>query len=127
MLYDEHLPAQAERIIAAGLTAVVDATFLRRGQRLRMEELARRRGVPFLILTCLSSQEQARRRLVERQTRGGDPSDADGAVLEAQFRAVEPPDGHERTHCLEVAAELAPQNLIADVAKRLGPPAEVPS
>jgi predicted kinase len=64
---------------------------------------------------------------MERQTRGGDPSDADGAVLEAQFRAVEPLDGHERTHCLEVATEVAPHNLIATVAKRLGTPAEAPS
>jgi len=127
MLYDEHLPAQAGRILAAGLTVVVDATFLRRGQRLRMEELARRRGVPFLILACLSSQEQARRRLVERQIHGDDPSDADGAVLEAQFRAVEPLDGHELTHCLEVATEVAPHNLISTVAKRLGTPAEAPS
>jgi predicted kinase len=127
MLYDAHLPEQAEHILLAGLSVVVDATFLRRDQRQRMEALARQRGVPFLILACVSSQEQARRRLVERQVLGGDPSDADGAVLEAQFRAMEPLDGPERARCLEVDAELAPQDLIAAVAERLGAPAEAPS
>jgi hypothetical protein len=126
MLYEQHLPEQAERILAAGLSVVVDATFLHRDQRLRMEALARRRGVPFLILACVSTQEQARRRLLERQARGGDPSDADGAVLEAQFRAVEPLDAHERAHGLEVGAQLTPRDLIAAVAERLAGPCQPP-
>ncbi|MCT0207513.1 AAA family ATPase [Synechococcus sp. CS-1332] len=122
MLYDKHLPEQVGRILVAGLSVVVDATFLLRHQRQRMEDLACRNGVPFLILACSSSQEQAQRRLVERRERGGDPSDADGAVLEAQFRGMEPLDGHERGRCLEVSAELTPQGLIAAVAERLGRP-----
>ena len=126
LLYDQHLPEQAGRILAAGMSVVVDATFLRRGQRQRMAELARQRGVPFLILACISSKAQAQRRLVERQACGGDPSDADGAVLEAQFRTVEPLDGHERSRCLEVAATMTPQNLVTAVAERLGRPAEGP-
>ncbi|MEA5417324.1 bifunctional aminoglycoside phosphotransferase/ATP-binding protein [Synechococcus sp. BA-132 BA5] len=126
LLYDQHLPEQAGRILAAGMSVVVDATFLRRGQRQRMAELARQRGVPFLILACISSKEQAQRRLVERQARGGDPSDADGAVLEAQFRTVEPLNGHERSRCLEVAATMTPRNLITAVAERLRRPAEAP-
>ena len=119
LLYDQHLPEQAGRILAAGMSVVVDATFLRRGQRQRMAELARQRGVKFLILACISSKAQAQRRLVERQACGGDPSDADGAVLEAQFRTVEPLDCHERSRCLEVAATMTPQNLVTAVAERL--------
>ncbi len=126
MLYGQHLPEQAERILTAGLSVVVDATFLGRDQRRRMEALARRLGVPYLILSCVSSPEQARRRLLERQALGGDPSDADGAVLEAQFRAVEPLDGQERDHCLEVGASMTPQALIAAVAERLAGPAGAP-
>ncbi len=127
MLYEQHLPQQAERILTAGLSVVVDATFLHRDQRRRMEALARKRSVPFLILACVSSQEQARRRLVERQIDGDDPSDADGAVLEAQLRAVEPLEGHERDRCLEVGAQLTPQDLIAAVAERLAGPGQPPS
>jgi predicted kinase len=124
MLYDQHLPEQADRILAAGFSVVVDATFLHRDQRRRMEDLARQRGVPYLILACVSSPEQARRRLVERQALGGDPSDADGAVLDAQFRTVEPLDGHERDRCLEVGAPISPQDLIAAVAARLAGPGQ---
>jgi uncharacterized protein len=127
MLYDQHLPEQADRILAAGFSVVVDATFLHRDQRQRMEALARKRGVPYLILACLSSPEQARRHLVERQALGGDPSDADGAVLETQLRAVEPPDGQERDRCLEVGAPITPQDLIAAVAERLAGTAGTPA
>ncbi len=127
MLYRQHLPEQAGRILGAGLSVVVDATFLRRDHRQRMEDLARQCSVPFLIVACCSSPEQAQRRLVERRALGGDPSDADGAVLEAQFRTLEPLDRSERARCLDVAAELTAEGLIAAVAERLGRPADVPS
>ncbi len=119
-LYGRQLPEQAARILAAGYTVVVDATFLGRDQRRRMEDLARRCGVPFLILACCSTPEQAHRRIEERRQRGGDPSDADGAVLEAQLRAQQPFDEGELGHVLEVGAELSAGDLIARVGERLG-------
>jgi predicted kinase len=64
---------------------------------------------------------------VERQALGGDPSDADGAVLETQLRAVEPPDGQERDRCLEVGEPILPQDLIAAVAERLAGVAGTPA
>ncbi len=119
-LYERQLPEQAARILAAGYAVVVDATFLGRDQRQRMEDLARRCGVPFLILACCSTPGQARRRIEERRLRGGDPSDADGAVLETQLRAQEPLDDGELRHVLEVGAELTAGDLIARVGERLG-------
>ena len=120
-LYGRQLPEQAARILAAGYTVVVDATFLDRDQRRRMHDLARRCGVPFLILACCSTPEQARRRIGERRRRGGDPSDADARVLEAQLSALQPLDEAERQHVLTVGAELTAGDLIARVEERLGP------
>ncbi|MCP9933180.1 AAA family ATPase [Cyanobium sp. Candia 9D4] len=119
-LYGQHLPEQADRILTAGYAVVVDATFLGRDQRRRMEELARRCGVPFLILDCHCTLEQARRRIEERRQRGSDPSDADAAVLEAQLRSREPLEEGERRHALEVGAELTAGDLVARVEERLG-------
>lgn len=119
-LYGRQLPEQAARILAAGYTVVVDATFLGRGQRRRMEDLAQRCGVPFLILACCSTPEQARGRIEARRQQGGDPSDADGAVLEAQLRAQQPLDEGELRHVLDVGAELTAGDLIARVEERLG-------
>lgn len=119
-LYGRQLPEQAARILAAGYSVVVDATFLGRDQRRRMEDLARRRRVPFLVLACRSTPEEARRRMAERRQRGGDPSDADGAVLEAQLRCEEPLDDREFLQALDVGPELAAGDLIARVQERLG-------
>ncbi|MDM7952979.1 MAG: AAA family ATPase [Cyanobium sp. CZS 25K] len=127
MLYERHLPEQAGRILAAGLSVVVDATFLQREQRQRMEELARRCEAPFLILGCFTSPDQARRRIEERWSHGGDPSDADGAVLEGQLRTMQPLDERERDRCLEVADGLTAESLIARVAERLGRPTDAPA
>ncbi|MBD2551245.1 AAA family ATPase [Microcystis elabens FACHB-917] len=118
-LYERHLPEQAAGILAAGYSVVVDATFLRRDQRRRMEDLALACGVPFLILDCRSAPEQASRRLRERSRQGGDPSDADRAVLEAQLRDREPLEERERPHALAVEQELTAGDLIARVRQRL--------
>lgn len=80
-LYGEHLPACAEAVIGAGFGVIVDATFLRRSQRLRFAQLADRLGVPFAILACRTTPDLARRRLDRRQRQGLDPSDADLSVL----------------------------------------------
>ncbi len=47
-----HLAQQAARVIEAGFTVLVDATFLKRAQRDAFRRLAARLGVPFTILAC---------------------------------------------------------------------------
>jgi predicted kinase len=121
-LYARHLPRQAGWILEAGLSVVVDATFLLRGQRRRMEALAREHGARFLILDCRTNPALAHRRIEHRRRLGHDPSDADGAVLEGQLRRIEPLEEGERS--LGVSAEEEPDEgtLIALVEERLGRP-----
>ncbi|MEB3322345.1 MAG: AAA family ATPase, partial [Synechococcaceae cyanobacterium] len=106
-LYGERLPACAGAALAGGLAVLVDATFLRRHQRRRMGELAGACGVPFLILDCSCPPDLARRRIAARRSAGGDPSEADGAVLEAQLRDREPLGAHEETHAMGVGPREA--------------------
>ena len=119
-LYGNHLPLQAGWILEAGLSAVVDATFLRRDQRRRMAALAGRHGARFLILECPISPALARRRIERRRRIGQDPSDADGAVLDHQLAMVDPLDAGERRRSLTVGVDLSAGELIALVEERLG-------
>jgi uncharacterized protein len=91
----ERLEKLAGSILRAGYSAVVDATFLRRGQRRQFVELASRVGVPIRILDFRADIGTLRMRLVERARTGRDPSDADISVLEKQQAHAEPLDGEE--------------------------------
>jgi aminoglycoside phosphotransferase family enzyme/predicted kinase len=88
-LYATVLAEATAAALAAGLAVVVDATFLRRDQRDHFRALARQAGAGFGILAPGVSADEARRRIGERQQRGGDPSEADVAVLERQLLAIE--------------------------------------
>jgi len=79
----------AEGILRSGFSVVVDATFLKAGQRRPFQELARRQRVPFLILDLQVAVKELRARVVKRQAEGRDPSEAGLKVLEAQLTGVE--------------------------------------
>ena len=85
-----HLAGLARTILAAGHTAVIDATFLRRAQRDRLRTLAAELGVPFVILAIEASEETLRRRVVERERAARDASEAGLAVLAQQRAGAEP-------------------------------------
>ncbi len=101
-LFVRWLPALAQRVLAAGFPAVVDATFGRRRARRPLQALAQRQGVPLRILELRTPLALARRRIRARQQRGTDPSDAGLAVLEQQLREWEPLQAEERPWVLAV-------------------------
>jgi uncharacterized protein len=79
--------ARAERILAAGGRALVDASFKEERRRRDFVALARRMGVPVRILCCRAPAELVRARLLAR---GSDPSDADWAIYEHARRTWDP-------------------------------------
>ncbi len=85
-----HLLELADSILGYGYPVVVDATFLKREQRAMFHALARQRGVPFAILDFQAPPELLRRRIVQRQAEGVDPSEATLDVLEKQLSGAEP-------------------------------------
>jgi len=84
------LAALAREIIAAGLIAIVDATFLKRWQRELFHNLAIELGVAFVIIDFVASDLILRERVMQRGAKGCDASDADAAVLDHQLRTREP-------------------------------------
>ena len=114
----------ADTISDACQAVVVDATFLERGQRRRFRELARTRGLPFLILSVEAPETLLRERVARRLAVGTDPSEATLAVLEAQLARREPLDAEEEALTLHVdtSREWSAERLLAAVRGRLGNP-----
>ncbi len=99
--------------VAGGVPVIVDAAFLRRADRDSFRALAARLGAAFRIVGCEASPDELRRRILEREQRGADPSEAGLQVLERQLRTVEPLGDDERACLLaadagEIPSEPAP-------------------
>jgi predicted kinase len=104
-LFLEHLPRLAEVVLAAGFSVIVDATFLRGAYRAAMAAVAERCAVPLVILDLQVPRPLLERRIRERQRAGGDPSDADLAVLAGQLDCQEPLTASEQARSIVIGAE----------------------
>ena len=116
-----HLAELARTALAAGYPVVVDAAFLKRGQRGRFAALARDAGVHFVIAACSAAPATLRARVAAREREAHDASEAGLAVLAHQIATAQPLAQEETGHTLSIAAEqglAAPE--IAALARRLG-------
>lgn len=101
------LAQQARAALQAGYPVIVDAAFLRRRERDAFHALARDLGLPFTILHCHAEEGALRGRVQQRLAAGGDPSEADLAVLARQQQTAEPLAPEERAHTLDLATDRA--------------------
>ena len=85
----DRLARRAQAVIAAGVPVVVDATFLKRTQRRRFQDLAAGMGVPFRIIPFGADEELLRERIRCRHAAGSDASDATADVLQHQLRTFD--------------------------------------
>ena len=110
-LYGDVLLNAAQLALDAGESVVVDATFLRRSDRQKYEQLAQRSDVRFLILDCQVDYALAAARIRRRQAEGCDPSEADLNVLRVQWEQREPLGDQELHHTVvvDLNRELAGQ------------------
>jgi len=92
----------AEAALASGFSAIVDATFLDRRRRDLFQALARQRRCAFLILSCQADSATLERRIAERRRAGADASEATGAVLAEQLKALEPLTALEESHTVVI-------------------------
>lgn len=91
-----HLNQLATTILAAGFSAIVDATFIRHTDRRQFVQLASRRQCPLNILDFQLDEELLRQRLQQRSRQGNSLSDADEQVLDFQLAHAEPLTAEER-------------------------------
>ena len=103
-LYQQALPSLVESALAGGLPVILDACFLRQGERRHMADLATRLGVPLQIVACSAPEASLRQRLLQRTAEGRDPSDATVEVMEQQLGWLEPLTPAEEAICHRVDA-----------------------
>lgn len=87
--YDAML-AEAEKLLNEGRGAILDATFKTSADRQLALALAARRGVPVLFIECFVSEDEALRRLEQRESRPDEISDATPEVYQRQRAEFEP-------------------------------------
>lgn len=88
-VYDE-IFARAATLLAQGLMALLDGTFLEEAQRRRARETAEAAGVRCLQLHCVVAPATAQERISKRQAQGTDASEATPALVSRQVAANEP-------------------------------------
>lgn len=92
----------AESCLQGGLSTIVDAAFLEVADRRLFFDLAARLNIPFLIVSCRAEPEILAARIVERQARHADASDATHAVLAKQLHDMQPLADDEQAHSITV-------------------------
>lgn len=107
------LLALAAPVIDAGCHAILDATYLHCEQRAAARHWAAARGLPFVLLHFDVTPRVLRQRLHKRAARGGDVSEADTQVLDAQLRTAEALQADERASVYTVPAGPPPDGPVA--------------
>jgi uncharacterized protein len=93
--------------LASGFPVILDATFLARRHRDEARALAQQLGVGFVIVDFQARIQTLRQRVAARARQGGDASEADLAVLEAQLAQAEPLGADEQDAVFAFDAEPA--------------------
>ncbi len=92
----------AHGLLEAGYTVIVDASFNRRSDRIRFQQLANEMAVPCIILDVSASPATLRRRIEQRAQQGRDASEADLTVYQALQAVHEPLQREEQATAVEV-------------------------
>jgi uncharacterized protein len=102
----DRLAALTADVLGAGYIALVDATFLKAANRARFVALARRLGVPVLILHFHADPARLIERVNARARGPRDASDAGETVLGAQMAGAEPFDPDERRITVDLDTDV---------------------
>lgn len=98
----QHLKELAQAVLNAGFPAIIDATFLKSGQRDLFRQLAGECGIPFQIVDFQATDQELCRRIRHRQ---GDASEATVSVLHQQQQSAQPLSKHEQSYVITINTE----------------------
>lgn len=112
-----HLLECARACLLGGLNTIVDAAFLKVGERREFAALARAQGASFLIVSCHADEETLAARIASRRTARNDPSDADEQVMRRQLETMQPLAEDERSHSIEINTQAG--DAITHVLERM--------
>ncbi|MGR9035237.1 MAG: bifunctional aminoglycoside phosphotransferase/ATP-binding protein [Gammaproteobacteria bacterium] len=95
----------ARSVILSGFPVVIDAAFLKSQQRALFRETAASLSARFIIIDFQASDDTLRRRILNRQLRYNDPSEATVDVLRHQQQTAESLTDSERKEVISVNTE----------------------
>ena len=98
----QHLKGLAQAVLEAGFPVIIDAAFLRAGQRELFRQLASDCGVPFHIIAFQASDQELSRRIRKRQN---DASEATVAVLHQQQQSAQSLSEQEQSSVVTINTE----------------------
>jgi len=81
--------AEARSILGEGNSVILDASFIKRGERLKAKSLAEALNANFIILECILDDENIKRYLA-RRAKEGSVSDGRPEILEPQKKQFDP-------------------------------------
>jgi uncharacterized protein len=99
----DRLAELARMLLTAGLSVIIDATFLARVDRSMFRLIANALGARLVILDCVAPVEVLRARIAQRNEAGADASEADLHVLEHQLVHAEALDADEARAAINVS------------------------
>ena len=107
----------AQVVLDAGVTVIIDAAFLKSGQRQPFRQLADAMKVPFIILEFTASADTLRSRI---KARAHEVSDADLAVLEHQLVSTRPLSDEELPYRILINTESSfdAEKLAVDIGRK---------
>ena len=97
----------ARELLNAGFTVVVDAAFLKQGEREKFYALAQNMSVPFVIASVQAGTAMLGSRITQRRNAANDASEADLEVLQMLQAAQQPLLPHERVRTVEFLNDSA--------------------
>lgn len=107
-LTQTRLEMLARTVLDAGYPVLVDATFIRKAPRERMQDLAQAMGVPRLILAFVALPATLRARAAQRAAGAQDASEAHAGVVDSQLQICEGLDENELNTAMTIDTELPP-------------------
>ena len=103
----ESLMKTAGQLLDAGFNVIVDASFLRYGERQLLQDMADHRGVSYAFVAVSASREELDKRLEERSMRDRNVSEAGAEVLNHQYENADPLTAAEHKQTVFVATDKA--------------------
>ncbi|RMF15818.1 MAG: hypothetical protein D6758_09135 [Gammaproteobacteria bacterium] len=114
----ERVAELSARVLEYGYPVIADATYLRREERARLEDVAEAHAVPFVLVRCTADDSLIEQWLEERKAQGRDAAEADVKVFRKQKAQLEELDEAEQRHCLTV--DTTDLEAVRKLARRLG-------
>jgi uncharacterized protein len=104
-------------VLNAGFSVIVDAAFLKSGQRAPFQNLAKAHNATFVIVDFQATEETLCQRITQRQN---DPSEATIAVLHHQQQTAHPLSKDEHIHAISINTER--EDVLKKLLDHLGRP-----